>query len=113
VHWAEAGDELGTVPFVAAQDAAATPAVTDAEYPVLLKAVYRRADITKPRSLVGLTKDISVVDMESLLMTSMGVTEDYLAASPLPAERFSLGGVKVVTPQNGWKPQAKLSLTAN
>lgn len=113
---------------LAGQDGAETPAVTDAEYPDLLKAVYRRADITKPRNLVGLTKDISVVDMESLLMTSMGVTEDdlralalqrgvvvkdYLAASQLPAERLFLGGVKVVTPQNGWKPQAELSLTAN
>jgi hypothetical protein len=113
---------------VAGQDGAETQAVTDVEYPDLLKAVYRRADITKPRNLVGLTKDISVVEMESLLMTSMGVTEDdlralalqrgvvvkdYLAARQLPAERLFLGGVKVVTPQNGWKPQAELSLTAN
>ena len=113
---------------VAGQDGAETPAVTDAEYPDLLKAVYRRADITKPRNLVGLTKDISVVEMESLLMTSMGVTEDdlralalqrgvavkdYLAARQLPAERLFLGGVKVIAPQNGWKPQAELSLTAN
>jgi hypothetical protein len=32
--------------------------LTDAEVPVLLKDVYRRADITKPRNLVGLTKDL-------------------------------------------------------
>ncbi len=113
---------------VAGQEGAETPAVTDAQYPDLLKAVYRRADITKPRNLVGLTKDISVVEMESLLMTSMGVTEDdlralalqrgvavkdYLAARQLPAERLFLGGVKVVSPQDGWKPQAELNLTAN
>ncbi|MDO8449067.1 MAG: DUF748 domain-containing protein [Rhodoferax sp.] len=36
----------------------ATAAVTEAEYPALLKAVYRRADFPKPRNLVGMTKDI-------------------------------------------------------
>jgi len=30
------------------------------EMPVLLRSVYRRSDITKPRNLVGLTEDIAI-----------------------------------------------------
>jgi hypothetical protein len=122
------GDELGTVPFVAGQDAAATPAVTDTEYPVLLKAVYRRADITKPRNLVGLKKrhqrgrnGVAVDDQHgrdggrpagagvATRGSGQGLPCDQSTASRAPL----FWGLKVVPPQNGWKPQAKLSLTAN
>ena len=108
------------------QDAAAVGAVSEAEYPVLLKAVYRRADITKPRNFVGMAKDISGPEMEALLLSNMAVTEDamrelalqrgvavkdYLAAKDMPADRLFLGGAKVITPPANWKPQAELSLT--
>lgn len=110
---------------VDADDAGAPQALGEAEYPVLLKAVYRRADISKPRNALGLAKDISVADMEALLMANMQVTEDaaqalalqrgvvvkdYLAAQKLPAERLFLGGAKVVQADAAWKPQAELSL---
>ncbi len=76
------------------------------EYPTLLREVYRRADITKPRNLVGLAKDLAVAEMESLLIAAIpyGATEagalavargmavkDHLAARGVPAERLFLG----------------------
>ena len=71
-------------------------------------------------------KDISVADMESLLMANMQVTADaaqalalqrgvvvkeYLAAQKLPSERLFLGGAKVMQADAAWKPQAELSLS--
>jgi hypothetical protein len=52
--------------------------VTDAEYPELLTAVYKRADITKPRNLVGLAKDLPLKDMENLLFASVPVDEESM-----------------------------------
>jgi hypothetical protein len=87
----------------------ATVTVSPAQYPELLKAVYRRADIPKPRNLVGLAKDIPVPEMEALLLADIPVTEesmrelalqrgvavrDYLATRQLPLERLFLGAPK-------------------
>ncbi|KQW57612.1 DUF748 domain-containing protein [Variovorax sp. Root411] len=102
------------------------PPVTDAEYPALLTAVYKRADITKPRNLVGLAKDLPVPDMEKLLFASVPVDEesmrqlavergaavrDYLLAKKLPSERLFLGAVRTSASGGDWKPGAELSLT--
>lgn len=102
------------------------PPVTDAEYPELLTAVYKRADITKPRNLVGLAKDLPVPDMEKLLFASVPVDEesmrqlavergaavrDYLLAKKLPSERLFLGAVRTSASGSDWKPGAELSLT--
>lgn len=102
------------------------PPVTDAEYPELLTAVYKRADITKPRNLVGLAKDLPLQDMEKLLFASVPVDEesmrqlaiergaavrDYLLAKKLPGERLFLGAVRTSASGNDWKPGAELSLT--
>ena len=80
--------------------------VSPVEYPALLKEVYKRADISKPRSLIGLAKDLSVDDMEKLLLADIKVNEDamqalalqrgvavkeYLASKDLPLERLLLG----------------------
>jgi hypothetical protein len=112
---------------VSGQDAAAAAALTDAEYPALLKDVYRRADITKPRNIVGLAKDIPADQMEALLLASISVTEDsmrelalqrgvavkdYLASRKLGAERLFLGAPKTVKPDADWKPRAEMSLTS-
>jgi hypothetical protein len=101
------------------------PPVTDAEYPELLTAVYKRADITKPRNLVGLTKDLPVKEMENLLLASIPVDEesmrqlavergaavrDYLLAQKLPSERLFLGAVKTKATGTDWKPGAELDL---
>lgn len=80
------------------------------EYQVLLRRVYRRADLPgKPRNVVGMSKDIPVAEMESLLMAHIDVNEDamrqlavqrgvavkdYLASQQLPAERLFLGAAR-------------------
>ena len=102
------------------------PPVTDAEYPDLLTAVYKRADITKPRNLVGLAKELPLKDMENLLFASVPVDEesmrqlavergaavrDYLLAKNVPSERLFLGAVRTTASGNDWKPGAELSLT--
>ena len=118
---------------VGGQDATTVATLTDAEYPVLLKDVYRRADIAKPRNLVGLAKDLPAAEMENLLLASMAVTEDairtlaqqrsvavkdYLASRKVGVERLFLGAPKTVNPDGAnvsgalWKPHAELSVTS-
>ena len=98
------------------------------EMPALLRAVYRRADIAKPRNLVGLTKDIEVPDMEALLLANITVNEeavrelalqrgvvvrDYLASRQVSAERLFLGAAKTGGPAADAKPQAELNLATH
>ncbi|OGB29734.1 MAG: hypothetical protein A3F78_17825 [Burkholderiales bacterium RIFCSPLOWO2_12_FULL_61_40] len=108
------------------RDASMVRTVEAAESAALLKAVYRRADITKPRNLVGLTKDIEPAEMEALLLAHITVNDDamrelalqrgvavkdYLASRQLPAERLFLGAAKAVQPEGDWTPRAELSLS--
>ncbi|MDO9434353.1 DUF748 domain-containing protein [Hydrogenophaga sp.] len=100
-------------------------AVTPAEYPALLKEVYKRADMPKPRNLVGLAKDIPQSEMEALLLASMPVTadairelavargvavKDYLASRQLPEDRMFLGAPLMGRQGENWQPQAELKL---
>ncbi|MEO7127283.1 MAG: hypothetical protein ABI040_00205, partial [Rhodoferax sp.] len=116
---------------------AATPStattVSEAEYPALLKRVYRRADFTKPRNLIGMAKDIPQDQMESLLLANIPVTgdsmrqlalargeaiKDYLASKKVPSDQLFLGAPKTAAnqPASGstaeakWTPHADLSL---
>jgi len=113
---------------VAGQSATAVAAVTDAEAPALLKEVYKRADIPKPRNLIGIAKDIPPAEMETLLLASISVTDDvmrelavqrgvvvkdYLATKQLPVERLFLGAAKPVVADGKWTPRADLSLASN
>jgi hypothetical protein len=99
--------------------------VSPADYPALLKEVYKRADMPKPRNLVGLIKDQPVPEMEKLLLASLPASEDalrelalqrgvavrdYLASRGLPTARLFLGAVKVVPPEAKWTPRAELNL---
>lgn len=107
------------------KDATTVTSYSTEEMPVLLRAVYRRSDITKPRNLVGLTKDIAVADMESLLLANLSANEDdirnlalqravvvkeYLAGKKLAAERLFLGAVKTGGAAADAKPQAELEI---
>ena len=81
--------------------------MSDADYPRLLRQLYRRADLPgKPRNAIGLLKDVPVPEMEALLLSHIEVSEDamrqlavqrgaavkdYLASKQLPAERLFLG----------------------
>lgn len=102
-----------------------TPAVTSQEYPLLLKAVYKRADFPKPRNLIGMAKDLPAPEMEALLLTNLPASEttmqdlavkrgvvvrDYLASLKLPLERLFLGAAKAVPPEAKWRPRAELNL---
>lgn len=56
----------------------AAQGISPEEYPSLLKAVYQRTDIPKPRNLIGMAKDIPQADMETLLLTAIPVPEDAM-----------------------------------
>ena len=108
-----------------AAEAAATVTISDEEAPALLKEVYKRADITKPRNLAGVAQDIPAPEMEALLLANIDVTEDairelavqrgvavkdYLSGQKLPVERLFLGAVKPVANDPKWTPRAELNL---
>ena len=99
--------------------------LSPAEYPALLKQVYRRADMAKPRNLVGLAKDLPAAEMEKLLMAGMAVDDsamrelavqravvvrDYLAAGGVSPGRLFLGAPKSVPSDAKWTPRAELNL---
>ena len=105
--------------------ATAVVSVSPAEYPLLLKEVYKRADMSKPRNLVGLAKDLPVPEMEALLLADVKVNDDamrelavqrgvavkdYLAGKNLPPERLFLGAAKAVPLEAKWTPRAELNL---
>jgi Domain of Unknown Function (DUF748) len=84
--------------------------VTAQEYPVLLKEVYRQAKIKKPRNLIGMAKEISVPEMQELLLQQFASSDDVLrdlafgraqkvknllAAKGLAVERIFLGTPKI------------------
>jgi uncharacterized protein involved in outer membrane biogenesis len=102
-----------------------TLVVTPEEYPDLLKAVYKRAEIPKPRNAVGFAKDIPVKEMEALLLVSVPVgvdamrelavargvaVKDYLATRELPESRMFLGAPQLAKKGDKWNPQAELQL---
>ena len=95
------------------------------EYPALLKQVYQRADMPKPRNLIGLAKELPVPEMENLLLAGIPVSDDamralavqrgvavkdYLASQQVPSERLFLGAAKAVPPEAKWTPRAELNL---
>ncbi|MDM7949934.1 DUF748 domain-containing protein [Hydrogenophaga sp.] len=102
-----------------------TLVVTPAEYPALLQEVYRRADVPKPRNVIGIAKDIPQADMEALLLAAQPVTadamrqlavargvavKDYLTTQALPEDRMFLGAPVLKRPDDQWQPQAELKL---
>ncbi|MBC7436952.1 MAG: DUF748 domain-containing protein [Bdellovibrionales bacterium] len=110
---------------IAGASATADVSVSDADYPALLREVYRRADMKKPRNVIGLAKDVPQGEMEALLLDSLVVTDeamrdlavqrgvavrDYLATKQLPPERLFLGAVRSVSPDAKWSPRAELNL---
>ena len=135
-----ADDAAASIPAPLPVGASATT-VSEAEYPVLLREVYKRADMPKPRNLVGLAKDIPVAEMESLLLANIEVVEDtmrelalrrasvvrdYLAARKVPLERLFMGASRSLPAEEartrspdksdvkatGWKPHVELQVSA-
>lgn len=96
-----------------------------AEYPALLAEVYKRTDMTKPRNVVGLAKELPVAEMEALLLANTSVSDeqvralaaqratavrDYLVAQKLPVDRLFLGASKTGPTDAAWRPRAELNL---
>jgi len=99
--------------------------VSEAEYPALLKEVYKRADIVKPKNVIGLAKDLPPAEMEALLLASITVADDamqqlavrrgvavrdYLAARAIPVERLFLGAPRTARDDAAWTPHADLKI---
>ncbi len=108
--------------------AAAEIVVGDAEYPALLKGVYKRADIVKPKNVIGLAKGIPTSEMEALLLANVVVADDamqqlavrrgvavrdYLASKDIATSRLFLGAPRVAGSEASWRPRADLKLAAN
>jgi hypothetical protein len=101
--------------------------VQENEYPALLARAYRRADIPKPRNLIGLPRDLPVPEMEALLQASVPVDEealrelarnrsvavrDQLLTLKVPPERLFLGTPQArAAREQAWRPQADLRLS--
>ena len=120
---AQSGNRFGMAGMAVA--IVTTLVVTPEEYPALLKAVYQRADISKPRNFIGMAKDIPQADMEALLLAAIPVTpdamrelavargvavKDYLASRSLPEDRMFLGAPQLARQGEQWVPQAELKL---
>jgi hypothetical protein len=114
--------------IAAGASADAEVVVSDDEYPSLLKEVYKRADMVKPKNVIGLAKDLPTNEMEALLLANVvvaddamqqlavrrGVTvRDYLASKDIAIERLFLGAPKVASEDASWRPRADLKLAAN
>ncbi len=99
--------------------------VAPEDEPALLRAVYQRADVPKPRNLVGIAKDIPLDQMEALLLAAQPVSadalrelavargvavKDYLATRELPESRMFLGAPVLTRQGDAWAPQAELKL---
>ena len=113
--------------IAAGASASAAVTVDATEYPALLKEVYRRADIVKPKNVIGLTKDLPPAEMEALLLANMTVADDamqqlavrrgvavrdYLAGREISVERLFLGAPKTASDGADWTPRADLKLAA-
>ena len=106
-------------------DAAAAITVGAEEYPALLKEVYRRADIVKPKNVLGLAQNLPPAEMEQLILANMVVADDamqqlavrrgvvvrdYLATKDVATSRLFLGAPKVASNDSNWTPRADLKL---
>jgi uncharacterized protein involved in outer membrane biogenesis len=95
------------------------------QYATVLKSVYRRVDMVKPRNLVGIAKDVSVAEMEALLLANISVTDDvvrdlalarsmavkdYLLSQNIPSQRVFLGAAKVTADEADWTPHVQMGV---
>ncbi len=109
-------------------NASAEVTVSEGEYAALLQQVYKRADVVKPRNVVGLAKDLPASEMEALLLASISIPDDamqqlavsravvvrdYLATKDLPTSRLFIGAAKTAPAEDTkWAPRAELKLAA-
>lgn len=109
----------------AAKDVTSVSVVSAEEAPVLLKEVYRRSNLKKPRNTVGIAKEQSTEEMEALLLQAINVDEDavralalnrslavreYLTAHKVPSDQLFMGEVEIAPAGADWQPRAELSI---
>ena len=128
---AAAASEAASAPQPPASAEAEAEQAPDADYPQLLRRLYRRADLPdKPRNFIGMTKDAPAEQMEALLLKQITVSEDdirqlaaqravavknYLLAQQLSAERVFIGAAKTQdtpAPASAAEPAASAPATA-
>ncbi|WP_158272795.1 DUF748 domain-containing protein [Limnohabitans sp. T6-5] len=113
----------------AGQDASALTRITADEQAVLLKSVYLRSDVPKPRNLLGMPKDLPPADMSALLLAAIDVTpadmqslaearsaavRDALINRQVPAAQIFLGAARTeAAPKPGFTPRATLTLAVH
>jgi hypothetical protein len=110
---------------VAGKAAQEVAPVSAAEAPALLKEVYKRAAMPKPRNLLGLLKDLPPAEMEALLLAHIEVNEDlmrelavargvavqnYLSAREVPPEQLLLGAPNLLAAGADFPARAALQL---
>lgn len=111
-----------------AANAQADAALEPAQAEALLKQVFLRSDIARPRDLAGKPKELTSAEMEALLLANIAADDesmralalqrgvavkDYLAAQQLPVERLFLGAARTDETDPKWTPRAELSLATN
>jgi hypothetical protein len=99
--------------------------VSAEEYPALLREVYRRADIPKPRNLLGMAKDIPLAEMEALLLAATPVSDnamrelavaravavkEHLAEQKVPEDRLFIGAPLLKAADKAWAPRVELQI---
>lgn len=104
------------------------PALPPEEAAALLKQVFARSDISKPRDLAGKPKELTATEMEALLLANIpaddeamralalqrGVAvKEYLVTRQLPDARLFLGAAKLADKEPKWTPRAELTLGTN
>lgn len=99
--------------------------MTQEEYADLLRMVYRRSDIPKPRNWIGMEKDMPLKEVQDALLDSIVITEesmrelalqrgnavkDYLLLRKLKPSQIFLQAPKTQNPETDWKPRVQLGI---
>ncbi|MBU3738931.1 MAG: DUF748 domain-containing protein, partial [Rhodoferax sp.] len=102
------------------------PALTPDEEAEWLPAVYRRADIPKPREANGALRTLPPAEMRALLLSHLDASDealralalrrsvavrDHLAQRQIAPQRLFLGAARTVAPEGSWRPHAELTLS--
>ncbi len=98
----------------AQQDAIDNVKLSDQEYDKYLKQIYRAADFSKPRNILGMQKSLPAAEMEKLMLANIDVTDsdlrqlaarraqnvkELMLQSEIAADRIFIVEPKTLTPE--------------
>lgn len=112
------------------QDTTQAAVIEPQEYPALLQSVYRRSPMPKPRNALGLLKELSVSEMQTMLLAAVPVDEsamrelaqaraeqvrEVLIAWKVPETQLFLGAPEVLHSGRAaaFVPQVKLMMSTD